>query len=61
MTHRDDDGWRVAIVDPDGREVSIRFCRDDVEARTYASTVRQHVAWLSEPKFREYYSITEGA
>jgi hypothetical protein len=27
------------------------------EARTYASTVRQHIFWLSPEKFREYYRI----
>ena len=59
MTHRDGDGWRVAIVDPGGTEASSRACRDEVEARTYASTVRQHLEWLSESKFREYYRLTE--
>jgi hypothetical protein len=56
---RDAGGWIVAIVDPAGREVSSRACTDDVEARTYASTVRQHVEWLSEPRFREYYQLPE--
>jgi hypothetical protein len=32
-------GWRVAIVDPDGAVVAERACRDQTEARTYASTV----------------------
>lgn len=51
----------MTIVDPAGREVSTRPCRDEVEARTYASTVRQHIEWLSETKFREYYLLdTEG-
>jgi hypothetical protein len=54
---RDDGGWTVAIVDPGGREVSVRACRDEVEARTYASTVRQHIDWLSEEKFRDYYLL----
>ena len=58
VTDRGDDGWRVAIVDPSGAELSSRACRDEVEARTYASTVRQHVEWLSEAKFREYYART---
>jgi hypothetical protein len=53
-------GWRVAIVDADGDVVSERACRDHVEARTYASTVRQHIYWLSAEKFREYYRIEEG-
>jgi hypothetical protein len=51
----------VAIVDPEGREVSSRSCRDEAEARTYASTVRQHVGWLSEPRFREYYGLPEAS
>ena len=59
MTHRDGEGWRVAIVDPRGREASSRACRDEAEARTYASTVRQHLGWLSEPRFRQYYQLTE--
>jgi hypothetical protein len=31
-----------------------------VEARTYASTVRQHLEWLSEAAFRRYYLLPEG-
>jgi hypothetical protein len=53
--------WSVAIVDPRGREVSVRACRDETEAGTFASTVRQHIAWLSEPRFREIYRLAEGA
>ncbi len=53
--------WSVAIVDPRGREASVRACRDETEARTFASTVRQHIAWLSEPRFREIYRLAEGA
>ncbi len=52
-----EDGWRVAILDSSGRVVSERACRDGAEARTYASTVRQHIYWLSPEKFREYYRI----
>jgi hypothetical protein len=52
-------GWRVAIVDPEGETVSERACRDGAEARTYASTVRQHIYWLSAAKFREYYRLEE--
>ncbi len=50
-------GWHVAIVDADGRVVSERACRDGSEARTYASTIRQHIYWLSPDTFREYYRI----
>ena len=45
----------------EGREVSVRACRDETEAATFASTVRQHIAWLSEPRFREIYRLAEGA
>jgi hypothetical protein len=54
-------GWSVAIFDPEGREVAVRACRDETEARTFASTVRQHIAWLSEARFREIYRLAEGA
>jgi hypothetical protein len=47
----------VTIVDPGGRDVFSHACGDEAEASTYASTVRQHVAWLSEGKFREYYRL----
>ena len=53
--------WSVAIVDRRGREVSGRACRDETEARTFASTVDQHIAWLSEPRFREIYRLAEEA
>ena len=49
--------WRVAILAPEGDVVAERACHDGVEARTYASTVRQHIHWLSPEKFREYYRI----
>ena len=52
-----EEGWRVAIVADGGAVVSERACRDGAEARTYASTVRQHLHWLSSEKFREYYRI----
>lgn len=51
------DGWRVAIVAPDGSVVAERACGDHLEARNYASTVRQHIYWLSAEKFREYYRV----
>ena len=50
-------GWSVAIVDPVGRDASVRACRDEVEAETFASTVRQHIGWLSEERFREIYRL----
>jgi hypothetical protein len=54
---RGEHGWSVAIVDPTGVEASVRACRDEVEAHTYASTVRQHAYWLSEEQFRRYYRL----
>lgn len=51
--------WRVVILDARGTVLSDRACRDGAEARTYASTVRQHIYWLSPEKFREYYRIEE--
>jgi hypothetical protein len=54
-------GWVVAIVDPAGTVVWSRPCAGEAEARTFASTVRQHVYWLTEPKFREYYRLPEPA
>jgi hypothetical protein len=56
---RGEDGWSVAIVDPAGVEASVRACGDEVEAHTYASTVRQHDYWLSEEQFRRYYRLPE--
>ncbi len=56
---RAEDGWVVTIVDPDGLAVSRRACADETEALTYASTVRQHIYWLSEEKLREYYRLPE--
>jgi hypothetical protein len=49
----------VTILDPSGSEASARPCRDETEALTYASTVRQHIYWLSEDKLREYYHLAE--
>jgi hypothetical protein len=54
---RGEDGWSVAIVDPAGGDASVRACGDEVEAHTYASTVRQHAYWLSEEQFRRYYRL----
>jgi hypothetical protein len=51
------DGWRVTIEDPAGLVVLDRACADRSEARAFASTVRQHIYWLSPPKFREYYGV----
>jgi len=53
--------WSVSILDPERREVAVRACRDETEALTFVSTVRQHIAWLSEARFREIYLLVEGA
>ena len=49
--------WRVEIIDAAGSVRSQRSCRDRLEAETYASTVRQHISWLSTERFREYYRL----
>jgi hypothetical protein len=56
---RDRDGSSsVVIVDEQGAELAERICRDPAEARVYASTVRQHLYWLSPERFREYYQLS---
>ena len=57
QVQEDERGWRVAILDREGAVVGERACRDHVEARTYASTVRQHIYWLSPETFRAYYRV----
>jgi hypothetical protein len=54
-------GWEVHIVGPEGEVESIRHCVDEAEARTFASTVQQHIYWLSPEKFREYYRLGQPA
>lgn len=54
-------GWEVQILDPAGGAVWSRPCADETEARTFASTVQQHIYWLSPEKFREYYRLAETA
>jgi hypothetical protein len=54
---RGERGWEVRVVDAGGRAVSVRACTDETEARTYASTVIQHLGWLSPEKFRQYYRL----
>jgi hypothetical protein len=49
--------WHVEIVDGTGAIVSERTCDDGSQARTFASTVRQHIYWLSAERFRQYYRI----
>ncbi len=56
---RGDHGWEVRIVSADGSVASVRPCAGETEARTFASTVIQHLGWLSERKFREYYRLDD--
>jgi hypothetical protein len=49
----------VLIVDATGSEVFDRAFPDESGARAFASTVEQHIGWLSELKFRRYYRIPE--
>ena len=51
--------WEVQIVGPKGDVVFRRPCSDEPEARTFASTVQQHIFWLSPAKFEEYYRFQE--
>lgn len=52
-------GWEVVIADHFGRPVFHRACGDETEARTFASTVQQHLYWLSTEAFRDYYRLAE--
>jgi len=60
-----DDGWAVEVVESVGPGVDVvvfaRACAGEAEARTFASTVHQHLHWLSEAKFREYYRLDGSA
>lgn len=50
-------GWRAVVLDPGGAEVLARACASEDEARLFASSVRQHIGWLSPERFREYYRL----
>jgi hypothetical protein len=54
-------GWEVRIQDPHGGIVLTRACADETEARVFASTVQQHIYWLSPGAFRDYYRLPEPA
>ena len=45
-------GWEVRIMGRSGSVAWSRPCADAAEARTFASTVQQHIYWLSPEKFR---------
>ena len=57
--NQDTSGWEVEILRPDGVVAFTRSCSSEVEARTFASTVEQHIYWLSPAKFEEYYRLQE--
>ena len=54
-------GWEVHIVGPSAKVEWTRHCADEAEARTFASTVQQHIYWLSPAKFAEYYKLAQPA
>jgi len=56
-----DHGWEVSILRPDGEVALSRPCADEAEARTFASTVQQHIYWLSPAKFAQYYRLDQSA
>jgi hypothetical protein len=58
---RGDLGWEVQITDPDGDVVFTRPSQTEADARTFGSTVQQHLYWLSAEKFREYYRLPQPA
>lgn len=47
----------MRIIDPEGAVAGTRACHSETEARTFASTVQQHIYWLSPAKFRDYYKL----
>ncbi len=57
--NRGTSGWDVQIVRAHGAVAFTRSCSDETEARTFASTVQQHIYWLSSAKFEEYYRLQE--
>lgn len=50
-------GWAVDVIDPSGAVALRRPCSDELDARTFASTVRQHIYWLSPDVFEAYYRL----
>ena len=57
--NQDSEGWDVQILRPGGEMAFTRSCSSEAEARTFASTVQQHIYWLSPKKFEEYYRLQE--
>lgn len=54
---QDGSGWDVQILRANGAVAFTRSCSSEAEARTFASTVQQHIYWLSPTKFEEYYRL----
>jgi hypothetical protein len=59
--HAGAQGWEVRIMNQAGVRVWSRACTDEAEARTFASTIQQHIYWLSPTKFRDYYQLADSA
>jgi hypothetical protein len=59
--HEGPHGWEVRIVDTHGVVGWTRPCADESQARIMASTVQQHIYWLSPAKFLSYYRLSEPA
>jgi hypothetical protein len=59
--HAGERGWEVQILDEASALVWTRACADEPEGRTLASTIQQHIYWLSPAKFRDYYRLAESA
>lgn len=51
------DAWQALLVDDAGSVLLERRFETEARARLFASTVEQHLGWLSEARFREYYRL----
>jgi len=54
-----DGGWEVRVLDAEGQVAWTRYCDGEADARTFASTVQQHIYWLSPAKFKQYYRLSD--
>lgn len=52
------DAWRAMLVDDAGMVLLERAFETEERARLFASTVEQHMGWLSEDRFRQYYRLS---
>lgn len=51
------DVWRALLVNDAGMVLLERPFETEERARLFASTVEQHMGWLSEARFRQYYRL----